>query len=165
LLADLEEARTEIALLKEELSIKDARWSRVSARQRPQYGPVQRMRILQLRAARGWSTAQAAQVFTVTEETIVSWFRRIDEGGERALVQLPDESAWDSHRGSAAARPPQPAITCLIDDPKALPKRADLRFYESVPVPFRILGVAETRWTSSAAGQGRVFKRVGIPSR
>ncbi len=46
------------------------------------------MRILELRAARGWSTAQAARRFLVTEDTIVSWIRRVDEGGERALVRL-----------------------------------------------------------------------------
>ena len=53
LLADLDQARTEIALLKEELSIKDARWSRVASRRRPYCRPVQRMRILELKAARG----------------------------------------------------------------------------------------------------------------
>ena len=37
--AELERARTEIALLKEELSIKDARWGRVPPRRRPYYGP------------------------------------------------------------------------------------------------------------------------------
>ncbi len=46
------------------------------------------MRILKLRAARGWSVAQTAQRFLVTEETIASWVRRVDEGGERALVQI-----------------------------------------------------------------------------
>ena len=79
---------TEIALLKEELEIKDARWGRVPARRRPHYGPVQRMRILELRAARGWSTAQAARRFLVTEDTIASWMRRLDEEGEGALVQV-----------------------------------------------------------------------------
>ena len=31
--------------------------------------------------------AQTAVHFVVTEETIASWTRRVDEGGERALVQ------------------------------------------------------------------------------
>ncbi len=85
---EVDRLRTEIALLKEELEIKDARWGRVPARRRPHYGPVQRMRILELRAARGWSTAQAARHFLVTEDTIASWIRRVDEGGERALVRI-----------------------------------------------------------------------------
>jgi hypothetical protein len=51
--AELDQANTEIALLKEELEIKDARWSRLSSRKRPRHTPIQRMRILQLKAARG----------------------------------------------------------------------------------------------------------------
>jgi transposase InsO family protein len=45
------------------------------------------MRILELRAARGWSIQQTAQRFHVTEETIASWMRRLDEGGEAGLVR------------------------------------------------------------------------------
>ncbi len=74
-------------MLSEELELKDARWARVPARRRPYYGPVQRMRILQLRAARGWSAKQTADRFLVTEETIASWMRRLDEEGEAGLVQ------------------------------------------------------------------------------
>jgi transposase InsO family protein len=46
------------------------------------------MRILQLKAARGWSCDQAARAFIVDEQTLRSWLRRIDEQGERALIQL-----------------------------------------------------------------------------
>ncbi len=88
LVAELERGKTEIALIKEELSIKDGRWSRVPPRRRPYYGPIQRMRILRLKAARSWSTSQTAHVFLVTEETITSWLKRIDEEGERSLVQI-----------------------------------------------------------------------------
>ena len=86
--ADLERATNEIALLQEELDIKDSRWSRLSSRKRPHYTPIQRMRVLQLKAARGWSCEQAAQVFVVDEQTLKSWLRRIDEEGESALMQL-----------------------------------------------------------------------------
>ena len=48
------------------------------------------MRILRLKGARSWSSSQAAGVFLITEETIASWLKRIDEEGERALVQTPD---------------------------------------------------------------------------
>ncbi len=42
---ELDRATAEIALLKEELDIKDARWSRLPSRRRPYYLPVQRMRL------------------------------------------------------------------------------------------------------------------------
>jgi len=90
LVAELERAKTEIALLKEELSIKDTRWGRVPPRRRPYDSPVQRMRILRLKAGRGWSSSQTAEVFLITEETIAAWLRRIDEEGERALVKTPE---------------------------------------------------------------------------
>jgi putative transposase len=84
----LERTINEIALLKEELEIKDARWSRLSSRRRPRYTPIQRMRILQLKVARGWSLEQAARVFMIDEQTLCSWLRRVDEEGESALVQI-----------------------------------------------------------------------------
>jgi hypothetical protein len=86
--AELDRARAEIALLREELNIKDVRWSRVPPRRRPHYTPVQRMRILQLKAARGWSSEEAARVFMIDEQTLQAWLRRVDEGGEGALVQV-----------------------------------------------------------------------------
>ena len=73
--ADLDRATTEIALRDEELAIKDDRFARVPPRRRPHYGPIQRMRILKLKAARGWSLSEVAQAFAVTEETVASWSR------------------------------------------------------------------------------------------
>ncbi len=87
-LAEVDRLRTEVALLTEELDLKDSRLARVPARRRPYYGPVQRMRILKLRAARGWSTKQVADRFVLTEETIASWMKRLDEEGETGLVRL-----------------------------------------------------------------------------
>jgi hypothetical protein len=52
--SDLERATQEIALLKEELALKDARWSRLWPGRRPHFAPVEHMRILQLKAARPW---------------------------------------------------------------------------------------------------------------
>ncbi len=63
--AEVDRLRAEVALLTEELDVKDSRWARVPARRRPYYGPVQRMRIQQLRASRGWSTKQTANRFLV----------------------------------------------------------------------------------------------------
>ena len=50
--AEADRLRAEVALYKEELGIKDARWTRVPARRRPYYSPIQRMQTLQLKAAR-----------------------------------------------------------------------------------------------------------------
>ncbi len=85
--AQLEQATTEIALLREELNIKDSRWERSRTRRRPHYLPIQRMRILQLRAARGWTLEKTARVFLVDLQTLLLWMRRLDEPGERPLIQ------------------------------------------------------------------------------
>ncbi len=80
----------EVALLREELRIKDARMERVPPRHRPHYPAVERLAILELRAARGWSASQTAERFFVTEATVASWMIRLDEDGPSALVQTPD---------------------------------------------------------------------------
>ncbi len=85
--AELEQANTEIALLREELYIKDGRWKRSRSRRRPHYTPSQRMRILQLRAARGWTLEKTARVFLFDLQTLLIWMRRLDEQGERDLIQ------------------------------------------------------------------------------
>lgn len=81
------ELPAEIALLREELRIKDLRAARVAPARRPHYMPHERMAILELRAARGWSTVRTAAVFHVTEATIASWTTRLDEVGPAALVK------------------------------------------------------------------------------
>lgn len=86
--AEIDRLRAEVTHLEEELAIKDSRWRRHSPRRRPHYGPTQRMQILRLRAARGWSVAQVAERFLLTEMTIENWMRRLDDGGEEALVRL-----------------------------------------------------------------------------
>jgi transposase-like protein len=77
-------------MLREELAIKLARWSRLPSRRRPYYSPVERLRILQLKAARGWSRQRAARAFLINEQTLRSWLFRVDEQGERALIQTAD---------------------------------------------------------------------------
>ncbi len=79
----------EVALLREELRIKDARLARIRAAERPRYPPEEGLAILALRAARGWNAAETARAFLVTAVTITSWMRRLDEDGEGALVRLP----------------------------------------------------------------------------
>ncbi len=87
--AENDRLRQEVALLREEIRIKDARMARIDPRRRPQYPPTQRMAILELRAARQWSLERTARTLLVTTATLASWLRRLDEHGPQALVQLP----------------------------------------------------------------------------
>jgi len=80
----------EVALLTEEIRIKDARLLSLDSRKRPQYPPTERMAILELRAARRWSKRKTAVSFHLTPATITHWMRRLDESGPDALVQLPE---------------------------------------------------------------------------
>jgi transposase InsO family protein len=80
----------EVALLGEELRIKNARTARIPAHQRPHYQPTERLAILELRAARGWSLAQTATAFQLTTQTIASWTKRLDEDGPDALLRTPE---------------------------------------------------------------------------
>jgi hypothetical protein len=52
------------------------------------YPPTERMAILELRAARGWTLEPTASTFLVTGATIAAWMKRLDEAGPDALVQL-----------------------------------------------------------------------------
>ena len=80
--------KQEIRLLREEIRIKDARMAKIGPRRRPYYPPVERMGILELKAARAWSLAQTGKVFLVEPATIASWLKRIDEDGDVGLVRL-----------------------------------------------------------------------------
>jgi len=80
--------RQEIGLLREEMHIKDCRMLQIPAQRRPHYPPVERLAILELRAARAWSLAKTAEHFLVTPLTIASWNSRLDEEGPDALVQI-----------------------------------------------------------------------------
>ena len=71
-LSDLDGLAEEISLLEEELRIKDARLALIDAHRRPHYRPVDRMAILELRAARAWSQAETAKHFLVKPTTIAS---------------------------------------------------------------------------------------------
>lgn len=69
------------------MRIKDARMLRIPAQRRPHYSPMERLSILELRAARGWSRSQTARSLLVTPATVCSWMGRLDEEGPRAIVQ------------------------------------------------------------------------------
>ncbi len=83
-----DQLRQEVALLTEEIRIKDARMKRIDPPKRPHYVPTERMAILELRAAQVWSAQQTAETFLVTAATIASWMRRVDEEGANALIQI-----------------------------------------------------------------------------
>jgi transposase InsO family protein len=87
--AEVSRLTEEAALLREELRIHKTRISQIHPQRRPFYPPRERMAILELKAARGWSLSQTAERFLVTAETISSWMKRVDEQGPDALVQLP----------------------------------------------------------------------------
>ena len=72
LTVDSDQLKQEIALLREEIRIKDARMAKIAPRHRPHYSPTDRMAILELKAARGWSLAQAARALLVEPETIAA---------------------------------------------------------------------------------------------
>ncbi len=82
--------RQEFNLLREEMRLKDARIQRIPGHRRPYYQPVERLAILELRAARGWSLEQTAEHMLVTPATVASWMGRLDEEGPHALVQTPE---------------------------------------------------------------------------
>jgi len=80
--------RQRVALLEEEIRIKDTRMAQINPHRRPHYPPTERMAILELRAARGWSLEQAADTFLLTRPTVAYWMKRLDDVGSDALVQL-----------------------------------------------------------------------------
>ncbi|MBZ5637308.1 MAG: DDE-type integrase/transposase/recombinase [Acidobacteriia bacterium] len=86
--AENDRLRCEIALLREELRIKDHRMEQIPPQRRPHYPPTERLAVLELRAARGWSLAQTARRLLVTPLTVATWNRRLDEEGPHALVQV-----------------------------------------------------------------------------
>jgi transposase InsO family protein len=87
--SDRDRKQEDAALVREEMRIKDARMTTLPAHRRPFYRPAERLAILEVRAARGWSLEQTAEAFLVCPKTVASWMKRLDEQGSDALVQLP----------------------------------------------------------------------------
>jgi transposase InsO family protein len=86
--ADVDQLNSETLMLREEIRILITRMHRIPPQRRPHYEPTERMAILELRAARGWSMEQTARTFLITQATIASWMKRVDEEGPDALMQL-----------------------------------------------------------------------------
>jgi hypothetical protein len=87
--AELNQAHQEIALLREQIRIVNARMEIIPPTSRPNYPPTERLAILELKAVRGWSLDKTAKAFLVTPATIASWMKRLDEQGTKALIQVP----------------------------------------------------------------------------
>ena len=85
--AEKDRFQQEVAQLRDEMRIKDARMNSLPPSRRPYYSPQERLDILALRAARGWSLAKTAETFLVCPKTIASWMRRIEDEGPDAIVQ------------------------------------------------------------------------------
>ncbi len=80
--SEIDRLPQEIRLLREEM--------RIPGHRRPYYQPVERLAILELRAARAWSLEQTAEHMLVTPTTVASWMGRLGEEGPDALVQTPE---------------------------------------------------------------------------
>ena len=88
LAAENDRLHEECALLREEIRLKDHRIAQIPPQRRPHYDPQERMAILELRAARGWSLKQTADTFFLTPATMASWMKRVDEQCPEAFLQL-----------------------------------------------------------------------------
>ena len=77
--AHIHRLETEVGLLREEARILGARIARIAPKRRPQYPPIERMAILELRAMRGWSKAETARHIFVSDDTIRTWQRRVND--------------------------------------------------------------------------------------
>jgi transposase InsO family protein len=89
LAAKVDHLEAAVALLKEELRIKDARMARIAPERRPHYPPAERLAVLALRAARCWTAAETARHFLLSAATIAAWMKRLDDDGPDALVRVP----------------------------------------------------------------------------
>jgi hypothetical protein len=69
--AQIQRLESEVASLREELRIVTARMNRIDPHRRPQYPPIERMAILELRAMRGWSKVETARRFGIAPDTII----------------------------------------------------------------------------------------------
>jgi len=86
---EVDRLRDELAAQQEVARIVCARFARVDARNRPHYRPTERMAILEVRAARGWTLKRTADAFLVDADTVSMWERRLAEEGRDALVRMP----------------------------------------------------------------------------
>jgi len=85
LAGQFDRAQNEIALLREESRIMDARMAKLAPHRRPRYAAQERMAILELKAARAWNLADTARTFLVEAETITNWLHRVGDASDGLL--------------------------------------------------------------------------------
>lgn len=88
LAAERDAAVAALAQQKEEVRILRTRLEALPSRKRPHYAPQERLAILMLRSAAGWTMAETARTFLINEDTIASWMKRKDEDGLDALLKM-----------------------------------------------------------------------------
>lgn len=86
----LERADQELAVERDLNRIKTQRMGRIPAQQRPRYKPKERMEILTIRAQQGWTKAETARTFLVSDDTITSWETRLESAEETNLLKPPE---------------------------------------------------------------------------
>jgi hypothetical protein len=99
LVAELDAAREQCAVLAAQCRLLRARLSRVPAPRRPQYEPCERLAILTLRSRAGWSAARTASEFLLTPKTVASWTAR------RVCTSRPAPCAGCSNAPGRSPRP------------------------------------------------------------
>lgn len=87
LAAERDAALAAVAQAREEARILRTRLAALPAKNRPHYAAEERLAILMVRAATGWTAAETARRFLISEETIASWMKRVDEQGQDALLR------------------------------------------------------------------------------
>ena len=100
LAAENDQLHEECALLREELRIKDTRIAQIAPQRRPHYRPHERLAILELRAARGWSLKQT----TLDGKTPYEMYHEILPACQRPRVE--PRSRWP--RSAPCASPQAP---------------------------------------------------------
>ena len=82
----LDKLETKLAQKENQLRIISSRLTRVPAKRRPYYLPMERMDILTHKAACAWNLKQTAKEFQTDASTISSWMKRIDD---ESLIKIP----------------------------------------------------------------------------
>jgi len=84
-----ERLQAEIAQLHVELDLLRSRLGRVPAKNRPHCTPVERLRILELKAARGWNCSQLARRLLLSPSTVTDWLERLRTRGQEQFICAP----------------------------------------------------------------------------
>ncbi len=112
--AQVQRSNTEVASVNEELRILRSRTSGIKPRRRRQYSAADRMAILELRALGGWSKAETARHFLVSDATIRDWLKRAED--DKLLQRSPwvREEVRYALRANVATSGQRPLVAPVI---------------------------------------------------